>query len=106
MSIWILCSYEDNGYITSTYHPSKKEALNHAPWDNPDWCVVSYNVLTDKYYTVYAEGKPFPVNILRSKRDENISLTIYSDPVDKLSKPELHYEETGPISDPTINRMT
>ena len=89
--IWILCSYEKSGYLDYSFHRSKDDALNHAPWDNENWCVVRYNLNSGKYSTVYAEGQVFPVNILRSSHNESRPLTIYSVSVDKLSKPELHY---------------
>ena len=46
--------------VTSlTLSRNQKKAWNHASMDNPDWCVVSYDLDTDKYYKVYV-GKPFP----------------------------------------------
>ena len=96
---YILCSYEENGYLNYSFHNDKMTALNHAPWNNENWCVVRYNMDTSKYSTVYAEGQVFPVNILRSSLNIASPLTIYSVPVDKLSKPELHYVKPFPFID-------
>jgi len=96
---YILCSYEESGYLNYSFHNNKMTALNHAPWNNENWCVVRYNMETDRYSTVYAEGRTFPVNILRSTTNSSSPLTIYSVPVDKLSRPELHYEKHEPFID-------
>ena len=98
---WLLCWYEESGYVYWEVHTSRESAMNEGPHTNEDWCVVRYNKSTGRHSISHYEGRTFPINILVPNHGENI--TIYSDPVDKLSHAMAHYEEKGPISDPTID---
>ena len=89
---WILCWYEDNGYVNWSVYDTRESALNHAPWTHEDWSVVRYNSVTNRHALVYAQGRLFPLTILSSPSSPNSPLTIYSVPSTKLSRAESHYE--------------
>ena len=42
---WILCWYEDNGFVNWEVHPSRESALNEGPRTNEDWCVVRLSLI-------------------------------------------------------------
>ncbi len=88
---WILCWYENNGFVNWEVHPSRESALNEGPRTNEDWCVVRYNKNTTKYSIIGYSGRTFPVNILSSPYGYSTPLTIYSVPDYELSLPEDHY---------------
>ena len=46
---WILCWYEDNGFVNWEVHDSRQSALEEGPHTNEDWCVVRYNTWTNNY---------------------------------------------------------
>ena len=88
---WILCWYEDNGYVNWEVHNSRNSAMMEGPHTNDDWCVVRYDTWTDNYSVVGYSGRTFPVNILKAPYAHDEDLTIYSIPADRLGAPENHY---------------
>ena len=88
---WILCWYENNGYVNWEVHDSRQSALLEGPHTNEDWCVVRYDTWTDNYSVVGYSGRTFPVNILKAPYASDVDLTIYSVPADKLGSTESHY---------------
>ena len=88
---WLLCWYEESGYVYWEVHTSRESAMNEGPHTNEDWCVVRYDTWTGNYSIVGYSGRTFPVNILKAPYASDVDLTIYSIPADKLGGTESHY---------------